>query len=47
MQKGAITLRIEVPEDAKNVGGLTLFGINFGDYDSGIRIRTICNKKKA
>lgn len=46
MQKGAITLRVEVPEDAKNVGGLTLFGINFGDYDSGIRIRTICNKKK-
>ena len=45
-QKSAITLRIEVPEDAKNVGGLTLFGKNFGDYDSGIRIRTVCSNKK-
>lgn len=42
----AISLRIAVPEDAKDVGGLTLFGKNFGDYASGIRVRMICDGDK-
>lgn len=33
-------LKLEVKEDAVNVGGLTLFGKAFGDYDQGIVILT-------
>lgn len=36
-----ILLRIGIPSDAKNVGGLTLFGKNFGDYNQGIRVWVI------
>ncbi len=32
-----ITLKISVPRETKNCGGLTLFGKGFGDYDQGIR----------
>ncbi len=42
----SFTFRLEVPSDAKNVGGLTLFGKKFGDYESGIRIRLLCSNKK-
>lgn len=31
-----ITLRISVPENTKNCGGMTIFGHGFGDYDQGI-----------
>lgn len=31
-------LRLEVPEDAAHVGGLTLFGKAFGNYGQGIRV---------
>lgn len=31
-------LRLEVPEDATHVGGLTLFGKAFGNYGQGIRV---------
>ena len=34
-----IALRIEVPKDAQNVGGLNLFGERFGDYPQGIVLR--------
>lgn len=34
------TLRMEVPADAKNVGGLTLFGKKFGNYQQDIVVRT-------
>ncbi|MNV73098.1 hypothetical protein D3C71_1662290 [compost metagenome] len=34
------TLRLEVPEDAEHIGGLTLYGEGFGNYDQDIRFRT-------
>jgi predicted transcriptional regulator len=36
-----IVFRISVPDDAKNVGGATLFGKGFGNYNQDIRIRTV------
>lgn len=33
-------LRIEVKEDAKHVGGCTLFGKGFGNYDQDIKIKS-------
>lgn len=33
-------LKIEVKNDAKNVGGCTLFGKGFGNYDQDIKIKT-------
>ena len=41
-QNSAVTLRLEIPKTAKNIGGLTLFGKNFGDYPSGVRFRILC-----
>ena len=34
------TLRFEVPEHAEHVGGLTLYGEGFGNYNQDIRFRT-------
>lgn len=34
-----ISIRIEVPEDAQNMGGINLFGENFGDYPQAIVLR--------
>ena len=34
-----IAVRIEVPEDAQNLGGINLFGEKFGDYPQGIVLR--------
>lgn len=34
-----ISVRIEVPEDAQNIGGINLFGEGFGDYPQGIVLR--------
>ena len=34
----AIRLRMSVKEDAKNVGGLTIFGKSFGNYGQDIRV---------
>ena len=39
----SISLRLEIPETAEHVGGITLFGKKFGDYESGIRIRLLCS----
>jgi predicted transcriptional regulator len=36
-----IVLRISVPDDAKNIGGATLFGKGFGNYNQDIRVRTV------
>ena len=30
---------MEVPDDAKNVGGLTIFGKSFGNYNQDINVR--------
>lgn len=37
--KSNIKFRIGVPDDAKNIGGLTIFGKNFGNYNQNINIR--------
>ena len=34
-----IRFKFQVASDAKNVGGLTLFGNGFGNYDQGIKAR--------
>ena len=44
--RSAITFRMEVPEDSKHVGGLTLFGKEFGNYGQGIQIRYLYNKSE-
>lgn len=36
-----ISVKIEIPETAKNVGGITLFGKGFGDYDVGINVKVL------
>jgi len=38
-RKPYITLRIGLSKDAKNQGGVTLFGENFGDYPQDIRMK--------
>lgn len=37
--KSAIRLKMEVREDARHVGGMTLFGNGFGNYGQGIKVR--------
>ena len=34
-----ITLRFSAPDTAENVGGLTIYGRSFGNYDQDIRVR--------
>ncbi|GHV32577.1 transcriptional regulator [Clostridia bacterium] len=36
-----LVLRFEVPENAENVGGITLFGKGFGNYNQDIRARIV------
>lgn len=35
--KASWTLRFEVKDSAKNVGGCTIFGNKFGNHDQGIK----------
>ena len=37
--KSTIRFRFEVADDAVNVGGLTIFGSSFGNYNQGIKVR--------
>lgn len=37
--KSSVRFRFEIPEDAKNVGGLTIFGSDFGNYNQDIKVR--------
>lgn len=37
--KSTIRFRFEVPQDAKNVGGMTIFGRKFGNYSQAIQAR--------
>ena len=39
--KSDITFKISVPEKAKNIGGLTIFGKGFGNYNQDISVRVI------
>lgn len=45
--KSDIILRIGVPSDATNVGGLTLFGKGFGNYNQDISIRALFEEKES
>lgn len=38
------SIRFEVAKDAKNVGGLTLFGKKFGNHEQDILVRTFFEK---
>lgn len=40
MSRNEWILRLEVPEQAEHVGGLTLYGEGFGNYNQDIRFRT-------
>ena len=42
-----ITFRLSVPETAKNVGGLTIFGKSFGNYHQDIKVRMHYQNKAA
>ena len=37
--KSTIRFKFEVAEDARNVGGLTIFGSGFGNYNQDIKVR--------
>lgn len=37
--ESTITLRLSSPDTAENVGGLTIYGRSFGNYDQDIRVR--------
>jgi len=39
--KPYISLRIEIREDAKNIGGINIFGEKYGDYPQGIVMRLL------
>ncbi|MPN14263.1 hypothetical protein SDC9_161589 [bioreactor metagenome] len=43
----AITVRIEVPANAENVGGINLFGDQFGDFSQDIILRVGYHMKEA
>lgn len=40
-----LVLRIGVPKEAKHVGGLTIYGRGFGNYDQGIKVRMHYKKR--
>ena len=37
--KSAIKFRLAVPDDAAHIGGLTIYGKNFGNYNQDINVR--------
>ena len=39
--KSDLLFKLAIPEDAKHIGGLTIFGKNFGNYNQGINIRIV------
>lgn len=44
--KSDLFFKMSVPEDAAHVGGLTIYGKNFGNYSQGIRVRVIYDEDK-
>ncbi len=40
-----VSFRLSVPETAKNIGGLTIFGRSFGNYHQDIKIRMLYQNK--
>lgn len=45
VEKQQWTFRIAVLEEAEHIGGLTLFGSNFGNYDQDLRFRLYYTKR--
>lgn len=43
--KSDITFKLGVPENAANIGGLTVFGKGFGNYNQDISVRVIFEEK--
>ena len=43
--KSELSLKLAVPDEANNIGGLTIFGKGFGNYNQGIRVRVIYETK--
>ncbi|OPJ65031.1 ArsR/SmtB family transcription factor [Clostridium oryzae] len=39
--KSDLNFRLSVPDNAEHIGGLTIFGKNFGNYNQGLSIRVI------
>ena len=37
--KSTVRFKFEIEEDAKNVGGITIFGSEFGNYNQDIKVR--------
>ena len=37
--KSALKLKLEIPDDAEHVGGLTIFGKGFGNYNQDINVK--------
>ena len=37
--KSTVRFKFEIEEDAKNIGGITIFGSEFGNYNQDIRVR--------
>ena len=43
----SVTFRLSVPETARNIGGLTIFGRSFGNYHQDIKVRMLYHTKQA
>ena len=41
-----ISIKVVVPKTARHVGGVTLFGKGFGDYNEGIKAKVLYKKKE-
>ena len=41
-----IYLRLAVPDTARHIGGLTLFGRDFGNYNQDIEFRIVYNNEE-
>ena len=39
-----LRFRLGVPDDAANIGGMTIYGRGFGNYNQGIKFRMIYQK---
>lgn len=39
INEGYISLKIMIKEDSKNIGGINIFGENFGDYPQSIKVK--------
>lgn len=45
--KSDLKFKFSVPENTSHVGGLTIFGANFGNYNQGINVRIIYEENNA